>query len=94
MEGKTDALTCEDGIVVTDNFVAVIDGSTSKAKQQIEQGVRNGRFAMLLLKEVVENLPYDASLEYFCREATCKFQAIYSKQALAMNGCCPTRKSV
>lgn len=83
MEGKTDALTCEDGIVVTDNFVAVIDGSTSKAKQQIEQGVRNGRFAMLLLKEVVENLPYDASLEHFCREATCKFQAIYSKHGIS-----------
>lgn len=82
MEGKTSASTCEDGIVATDNFVAVIDGSTSKAKQQMEQDMRNGRLAMLLLKEVVEDLPYDASLEYFCREATRKFQANYSKHGV------------
>lgn len=84
MEGKTDVITCEDGIVVTDNFVAVIDGSTSKAKQQMEQCMRNGRLAMLLLKEVVGNLPFDASLEFFCREATRKFQATYSKHGISL----------
>ena len=28
--GKYTQDTCEDGIVITDNFIAVIDGSTSK----------------------------------------------------------------
>lgn len=82
MTGKIDESTCEDGLVVTDKHVAVIDGSTSKAKQQLEKGIRNGRLAMLLLKEVVESLPYDASLEFFCREATHKFQETYERHGI------------
>lgn len=37
---------CEDGIVVTDNFVAAIDGSTSKGKKRVNPSMRNGRYCM------------------------------------------------
>ena len=46
--GKHTQETCEDGIVVTDNFIAVIDGSTSKTKIQLNSGMKNGRYFRIL----------------------------------------------
>ncbi len=83
MTGKISEATCEDGIVVTDNHIAVIDGSTSKAKHQLENNIRNGRLAMLLLQDVVRSLPKEASLECFCHEATQKFHESYIKHGIS-----------
>ena len=47
--GKHTAADCEDGIVCTPNFVAVIDGSTSKTPLRLDPTMKNGRFAMLLI---------------------------------------------
>ena len=43
IQGKHSAADCEDGIVVTDHFAAVIDGSTSKTPFRLDPAVKNGR---------------------------------------------------
>ena len=48
--GKHTAADCEDGIVCAPNFVAVIDGSTSKTPFRLDPTMKNGRFAMLLIR--------------------------------------------
>ncbi|TMW72252.1 hypothetical protein [Alteribacter natronophilus] len=50
---------CEDGIVVTDDFAAVIDGATSKSRNII-QNTTTGRHARNILMDAVRRLPRDA----------------------------------
>lgn len=49
---------CEDGIVTTDSFYAVIDGSTSKGALRID-GKTPGRIAMEILQDAIRRLPED-----------------------------------
>ena len=76
---------CEDGIVATDDFVAVIDGSTSKAVHQLLPGMRNGRAAMLLVSEALCSLPADASLEQCCERVTEKINQAYCQQGVSVS---------
>ncbi len=46
---------CEDGIVVTGDFAAVIDGATDKTGRQF-LGLRGGRFALLACADAVRSL--------------------------------------
>ena len=69
--GKKNAETCEDGLVVTDDFVAVVDGSTSKTPTHLHPDMKNGRYAMTLISEYIrEELEADASVDDFCRGVT------------------------
>ena len=43
--GKKSQEACEDGMVVTDDFIAVIDGSTSKTPKHLNPDMKNGRYA-------------------------------------------------
>ncbi|WP_231376136.1 hypothetical protein [Prevotella sp. AGR2160] len=61
--GKVSDDRCEDGIVTTPSFVAVIDGSTSKTPRHIHPTLRNGRYAMLLISDAIRQLPADVSRE-------------------------------
>jgi hypothetical protein len=49
---------CEDGVVVTPHFAAVIDGATDKTGRRFG-GTSGGRFVMLVLAETVRSLPPD-----------------------------------
>ena len=51
--GKKSPEACEDGMVVTDNFIAVIDGSTSKTPKHLNPDMKNGRYAMMLISEYI-----------------------------------------
>ena len=56
--GKSpDASLCEDGVVVTDEFAAVVDGSTSKVA-----GRHAGRLAMQTVVRALETVPASATL--------------------------------
>ena len=68
--GKHDDETCEDGIVITDNFIAVIDGSTSKTSERVTPKMQNGRFAMQLVSDVVSSLPAQITVRQFCSIVT------------------------
>ena len=69
--GKKSQETCEDGIVITDDFVAVIDGSTSKTPTHLAPDMKNGRYAMVLISEFIQNeLKAEASVDDFCQGVT------------------------
>ena len=68
MVGKRSQEACEDGIVVTDDFIAVIDGSTSKTPTHLSPDMKNGRYAMVLISEfIIERLKAEASVDDFCQ---------------------------
>lgn len=75
--GKHSAGECEDGIVVTPDFAAVIDGSTSKTASRIRSDMRNGRLCMLTLSKVIREMPSDITLSTFCDRATRAVRALY-----------------
>ena len=77
--GKRSQETCEDGIVATNDFVAVIDGSTSKAHKQLSPEMRNGKYAMMVLRNAIKNLPLDITLNDFCVFATNAIASVYER---------------
>lgn len=69
--GKKSQETCEDGLVITDDFIAVIDGSTSKTPKHLSPDMKNGRYAMTLISEYIQQeLKPDASVDDFCQGIT------------------------
>ena len=54
--GKKSSEACEDGMVVTDDFIAVIDGSTSKTSKHLNPDMKNGRYAMMLISQAEPDL--------------------------------------
>ena len=76
--GKQSDDTCEDGIVTTVNHIAVIDGSTSKTPERVNPKMRNGRFAMQLVSDVVSSLPAQTTMLQFCRIVTDAIDEAYN----------------
>ena len=60
----------EDGIVITDDFIAVIDGSTSKTKRRHNRRMSNGRYAMKLISSYIRRMPKETTCHQFCLGAT------------------------
>lgn len=77
--GKHTADDCEDGIVITPDFVAVIDGSTSKSPLRISPEMRNGRFCMLQLCKVIPDVPAEATLDDLCDRVTAAIAPFYDR---------------
>ena len=82
--GKKSQEACEDGMVVTDDFIAVIDGSTSKTPKHLNPDMKNGRYAMMLISEYIrEELKADASVDDFCQGVTAYiYNKVYEKLGL------------
>ena len=79
--GKKSPEACEDGMVVTDDFIAVIDGSTSKTPKHLNPDMKNGRYTMMLISEYIqEELKADASVDDFCQGVTAYiYNKVYEK---------------
>ena len=79
--GKKSQESCEDGMVITDDFIAVIDGSTSKTPKHLNPDMKNGRYAMMLISEYIrEELKADASVDDFCQGVTAYiYHKVYEK---------------
>ena len=79
--GKKSQEACEDGMVVTDDFIAVIDGSTSKTPKHLNPDMKNGRYAMMLISEYIrEELKADATVDDFCQGVTAYiYNKVYEK---------------
>lgn len=79
--GKKSQEAFEDGMVVTDDFIAVIDGSTSKTPKHLNPDMKNGRYAMMLISEYIrEELKADASVDEFCQGVTAYiYNKVYEK---------------
>ncbi|OJJ23461.1 hypothetical protein BKI52_03610 [marine bacterium AO1-C] len=78
--GKTgDLQLCEDQVVVTNHFAAVIDGASSKTEVTYREK-STGRFAADLLKSAIHRLPEDATFEQACDFLTYSFAKYYHKE--------------
>lgn len=79
--GKKSPEACEDGMVVTDDFIAVIDGSTSKTPKHLNPDMKNGKYAMMLISVYIrEELKADASVDDFCQGVTAFiYNKVYEK---------------
>ena len=79
--GKKSPEACEDGMIVTDDFIAVIDGSTSKTPKHLNPDMKNGRYTMMLISEYIqEELKADASVDDFCQGVTAYiYNKVYEK---------------
>lgn len=61
--GKKGPGECEDGIALTDDFIAVIDGSTSKSPFRIDPDMTNGQLAMLTITSLITGPSQTASAQ-------------------------------
>lgn len=72
-----DELSCEDGIVTTADFIAVIDGSTSKTPFRFNSAMSNGRLCMSLISKYISQMPASITLKQFCDGVTALLQSYY-----------------
>lgn len=84
IEGKKSPESCEDGLVVTADFIAVIDGSTSKTPHHLSPDMKNGRYAMVLISEYIQHeLKPESTVEDFCEGVTSYiYNKVYRQQGL------------
>ena len=79
IHGKHTEDDCEDGIVITPHFAAVIDGSTSKTPMRLNPMMKNGRFAMLIISDYIQQMPANSSIADFCQGVTMRIADEYAK---------------
>lgn len=84
IEGKNRPECCEDGLVVTPGFIAVIDGSTSKTPHQLSPDMKNGRYAMMLISEYIQQeLKAESMVDDFCEGVTSYiYNKVYRQQGV------------
>lgn len=73
----------EDGIVVTKDFIAVIDGSTSKSKYRHSLLRSNGRYAMQLISRYIRHMPKETTCDQFLRGVTAYVRRHYRKSMMS-----------
>ena len=72
----------EDGIVVTNDFIAVIDGSTSKSQYRHSLFSSNGRYAMQLVSRYIRRMPKESDCSQFMKGVTAYIRKHYKKSML------------
>ena len=75
---------CEDGLVVTPHFIAVIDGSTSKSTIRHSLFRTNGRYCMQLVARYIKKAPKTISCQQFCQEVTSYVRRHYRTSLLPL----------
>ena len=70
----------EDGLVVTSDFIAVIDGSTSKATHRYSLLMSNGRYVMKFIARYIRKMPANTSCHQFCIGATRAIKKHYGRR--------------
>lgn len=72
----------EDGIVITDNFIAVIDGSTSKASERVSRWCSNGRLCMKVISRFIRKAPADITVDAFLKGVSQAVRRKYSSKRI------------
>ena len=75
--GKERPELCEDGMVQTAHFMAVIDGSTNKSHKHYHPAMSNGRYCMTLVKDEIERMVVSTDCATFCRTVTQTIKTVY-----------------
>lgn len=79
---KNPKVKSEDGIVVTADFIAVIDGSTSKSQLRHSLWRSNGRYAMQLISRYISHMPKNITCQEFLRGVTASIRKHYKKSLM------------
>ena len=82
--GKKGAENCEDGLVVTEAFVAVVDGSTSKSSQQFHPEMSNGQYCMTIVTDYIRSMETDCCCQDFCLGVTSWVRSVYEASGADM----------
>ena len=69
-------------MVITNDFIAVIDGSTSKSDYHHSIFRSNGRYAMQLISRYISRMPKTATCEDFMRGVTSHIRKHYKKSMM------------
>ena len=64
--------------MATDDYVAVIDGSTSKSPLRLRNDMTNGRLASTTIAAFIQGMPYDLDCDQFCCDVTRHIRQLYS----------------
>lgn len=84
LQGKTNQETCEDGIFVSDDFIAVIDGVSSKTNYLLD-GKTTGKLATERIIEVLGKINQEATLADFIEEINYSYIDFYKKNDFPYN---------
>lgn len=76
IQGKTSPETCEDAYAITDHYLAVIDGVSSKTDFTY-QGQKTGRLAAQIIKKVLEETEVSLSLDHLLDKINQAFKTFY-----------------
>jgi len=79
---KNPARKSEDGIVVTNDYIAVIDGSTSKTDRRYSFFASNGRYCMQLIGRYIRHAKGNLTCWQFCNGVTSAIARHYGKRDL------------
>lgn len=80
IQGKQGAERCEDAFVITENFVAVVDGSTSKSElPPLDCGLSHGQIAAKCVCRYLQACPEDICMHSFCEGVTAALREEYDK---------------
>ena len=85
---KSPAKKCEDNIVVTRDYIAVIDGSTSKTDRRFSFFRSNGHYCMQLVSRYIRHAKGTLTCHQFCNGVTAAVARHYSRsdiQRLALH---------
>ena len=85
---KSPSKRSEDGIVVTADFVAIVDGSTAKSTRRCHRDLSmrrrsNGELAMHIVTTFIKKMPKDFSCHQFCVGVTSAVRRRYRKDLLS-----------
>ena len=71
-------------MVTTADFVAVIDGSTSKSPYRIDPQMANGRLCMLTVSNYIRHMQADITAQTFCENVTSAIHDVYVSHGVDM----------
>ena len=71
---------------MTNDFIAVIDGSTSKSAKRFSRFCSNGRYAMKLVSKCIKKMPADTTCHRFCVQVSRTFASATSSGSIFSGG--------
>ena len=84
IKGKISKEKCEDRLVISDNFIAVIDGVSSKSPY-LDNGKTTGNIAAGLIEDVIENMRKETSLKEFISLVNRAYEEYYIHSSFALD---------
>ena len=85
IKGKISEEKCEDRLVITDDFVAVIDGVSSKSSY-LDDGKTTGNIAAGLIEDVIKSMPFDIDFNGFIESVNSSYKNYYEKSSFDLYG--------